>query len=312
MSRRTDALHSPAGAPQPSSSVNGAPIGRPVCVKASRRVGEPYGPTPPHDPRPPGPGPDPVPPTPTPEPDAAAAGPESAARSSLEPVDATTPTEPSDYAALSRALRRAARRHRRERARARAAIPAAELPALAAASFALSKLVVHEKVESWMRRPFVDETAPQAQGPAPALRRRRVAARARAAWAPGARSGSSRCGCTPRRPAGRSRPCSPRGPETTSCRRCSPSCARTRRPSSESPRRPAPRTRRPCAPRDMSCFGPQHPPWAVRLRPPGVPGRVKPMGSNAQTQLPRRSGVRHRRRAPTSSSRFPLGRRTCR
>src|SRR4051812_26354351 len=28
---------------------------------------------------------------------------------------------------------------------------------LAAASFALSKLVVHEKVESWIRRPFVDE-----------------------------------------------------------------------------------------------------------------------------------------------------------
>jgi hypothetical protein len=41
--------------------------------------------------------------------------------------------------------------------RGRGPIPATELPGLAAASFALSKLVVHEKVESWIRRPFVDE-----------------------------------------------------------------------------------------------------------------------------------------------------------
>jgi len=42
-------------------------------------------------------------------------------------------------------------------ARRRAPIPQAELATIAAASFALSKLVVHEKVESWVRRPFVDE-----------------------------------------------------------------------------------------------------------------------------------------------------------
>ena len=28
---------------------------------------------------------------------------------------------------------------------------------LAAATFALSKLIVHEKIESWLREPFVDE-----------------------------------------------------------------------------------------------------------------------------------------------------------
>ena len=90
-------------------------------------------------------------------------------------------------------LRRAAGRHR-GRARAGATpIPTAELPALAAASFALSKLVVHEKVESWMRRPFVDEDAAAAEGPPAPVRRRRAADCARAAPARGARSGSSRC-----------------------------------------------------------------------------------------------------------------------
>src|SRR5918994_893528 len=36
-------------------------------------------------------------------------------------------------------------------------IPAAEVPALAAATFTLSKLIVHEKVETWIRQPFVEE-----------------------------------------------------------------------------------------------------------------------------------------------------------
>ena len=49
-------------------------------------------------------------------------------------------------------------------ARGRPRSPAAELPALAAASFALSKLVVHEKVESWVRRPFVDEERRKPKG----------------------------------------------------------------------------------------------------------------------------------------------------
>ena len=35
---------------------------------------------------------------------------------------------------------------------------------LAAATFALSKLVVHEKVESWLREPFVDEERGRPKG----------------------------------------------------------------------------------------------------------------------------------------------------
>jgi hypothetical protein len=73
----------------------------------------------------------------------------------LDPVD-RTPTEPRDYAALS-AVYGALLATSAVTARGREPIPPVELPALAAASFALSKLVVHEKVESWLRRPFVDE-----------------------------------------------------------------------------------------------------------------------------------------------------------
>ena len=73
----------------------------------------------------------------------------------MEPVE-RTPTEPSDYAALS-AIYGALLAGTAVSARGRAPIPNQELPALAAASFALSKLVVHEKVESWIRQPFVDE-----------------------------------------------------------------------------------------------------------------------------------------------------------
>jgi uncharacterized protein DUF1360 len=73
----------------------------------------------------------------------------------LEPVD-RTPTEALDYAALS-ALYGGLLAGTALSGRRRAPIPATELPGLAAASFALSKLVVHEKVESWIRRPFVDE-----------------------------------------------------------------------------------------------------------------------------------------------------------
>src|SRR3954454_6237005 len=46
----------------------------------------------------------------------------------------------------------------------RAPLPTAKLPPLAAASFALSKLVVNEKVERWMRRPFVDEDSRRPKG----------------------------------------------------------------------------------------------------------------------------------------------------
>jgi hypothetical protein len=73
----------------------------------------------------------------------------------VEPID-RTPTEPADYAALS-VIYGALLAGTAVSARGRAPIPSAELPALAAASFRLSKLLVNEKVESWVRRPFVDE-----------------------------------------------------------------------------------------------------------------------------------------------------------
>ena len=73
----------------------------------------------------------------------------------MRPVS-QTPTEATDYAVLSAAygvlLGGTA-----VSARRRAPIPSAELPLMAAATFALSKLVVHEKVESWVREPFVEE-----------------------------------------------------------------------------------------------------------------------------------------------------------
>jgi Protein of unknown function (DUF1360) len=67
-----------------------------------------------------------------------------------------TPTEAIDYAVLSSvygALLGAAALSARERE----PVSHAEVPILAAATFALSKLIVHEKVESWIRQPFVDE-----------------------------------------------------------------------------------------------------------------------------------------------------------
>jgi hypothetical protein len=80
----------------------------------------------------------------------------------LDPLD-RTPTEAADYAALS-AVYGALLAGAAASARHRPQIPASELPALAAASFALSKLVVHEKVESWLRQPFVDENARRPKG----------------------------------------------------------------------------------------------------------------------------------------------------
>ena len=65
-------------------------------------------------------------------------------------------TEATDYAALTGVygglLSAVAATSRR-----REPVPEAEVPVLAAATFALSKLIVHEKVETWIRRPFVDE-----------------------------------------------------------------------------------------------------------------------------------------------------------
>jgi Protein of unknown function (DUF1360) len=74
----------------------------------------------------------------------------------MEPLE-HTPTEVVDYAALS-ALYGALLAATAASARKREPVPTVELPTLAAASFALAKLVVHEKVETWIRAPFVDHT----------------------------------------------------------------------------------------------------------------------------------------------------------
>jgi hypothetical protein len=70
-----------------------------------------------------------------------------------------TPTERSDYAMLSVTYMSllgalAASQQRKGRGEL---IPSGEILPLAAATFAMSKLVVHEKVETWMRAPFVEE-----------------------------------------------------------------------------------------------------------------------------------------------------------
>ena len=75
----------------------------------------------------------------------------------MEPVE-QTPTEAADYAALS-TVYGALLGSLVYTARDREPIPPAELAPLAAATFALSKLIVHEKVESWMRQPFLEERA---------------------------------------------------------------------------------------------------------------------------------------------------------
>jgi Protein of unknown function (DUF1360) len=75
----------------------------------------------------------------------------------LKPVD-ETPTEAADYAALS-AVYGSLLAGVAYSAREREPIRASELVPLSAATFALSKLIVHEKVETWLRRPFVDESS---------------------------------------------------------------------------------------------------------------------------------------------------------
>jgi uncharacterized protein DUF1360 len=72
-----------------------------------------------------------------------------------------TPTEPVDYAAISAgygALLGALVLAAREREDAVPLEPP-DLVTLAAATFGLSKLIAKEKVESWVREPFVEETA---------------------------------------------------------------------------------------------------------------------------------------------------------
>ena len=191
---------------------------------------------------PPGPGPDPQPPSPTPEPVAAAAGPQPAPDLSAATGSRQTPTEALDYAALIGAYGALLGRRPRSSARGREPIRAVELPALAAATFALSKLIVHEKVESWMRR-AVRRGAAAAPGrrAGGCATRSASCSRARAAPAPGPRSGSSRCACT--RPAtGRTvRRCSPPRPATTCSTPGSRGCARgANAPVGAGPPRPRP------------------------------------------------------------------------
>jgi Protein of unknown function (DUF1360) len=80
----------------------------------------------------------------------------------MDPVE-NTPTDPIDYATLNAtyggllatvALAAATRKRDAEPLR-----PVELLP-IGAATFALSKLIVNEKVVTWVRRPFVDEAAP--------------------------------------------------------------------------------------------------------------------------------------------------------
>ena len=73
----------------------------------------------------------------------------------MEPVS-ETPTEPTDYAALS-AVYGGLLAALATTARGREPIGRTELLPLSAATFALSKLIVHEKVETWLRAPFVEE-----------------------------------------------------------------------------------------------------------------------------------------------------------
>ena len=80
----------------------------------------------------------------------------------MRPVS-QTPTEATDYAVLSAAYGVLLGGTALSASR-RAPIPSAELPLMAAATFALTKLIVHEKVESWVREPFVHE-APTGRRP---------------------------------------------------------------------------------------------------------------------------------------------------
>lgn len=73
----------------------------------------------------------------------------------MKPVS-ETPTEAVDYAVLTAAYG-ALLGGVAWLSRDRPSIPRGELVPLAAATFALSKLVVHEKVETWVRKPFVVE-----------------------------------------------------------------------------------------------------------------------------------------------------------
>jgi hypothetical protein len=73
----------------------------------------------------------------------------------VKPVS-ETPTEPTDYAAISLVFGSLLTGVAAS-ARSRDPIPAADLVPLSAATFSLSRLIVHDKAESWLREPFVAE-----------------------------------------------------------------------------------------------------------------------------------------------------------
>ena len=73
----------------------------------------------------------------------------------MKPVS-ETPTEPSDYAAISFAFG-SLLAGLAATSRDREPIPRAELLTLSAATFSLSRLIVHDKAETWLREPFVVE-----------------------------------------------------------------------------------------------------------------------------------------------------------
>lgn len=77
-----------------------------------------------------------------------------------------TPTNPRDYALLSAAYASALTALAVRQSRRRSgddALPLSELAWNAAATFALAQALVHEKVETWIRRPFLDEVGEDQQ-----------------------------------------------------------------------------------------------------------------------------------------------------
>jgi len=81
-------------------------------------------------------------------------------------MQTTSPTRARavDYAALEAVFLTglagvASLARRRERATGQRAIPLAELPVMALATFTVADLLAHEKVSTWLREPFVVESA---------------------------------------------------------------------------------------------------------------------------------------------------------
>lgn len=89
----------------------------------------------------------------------------------MDPIT-ETPTQPVDYAVLNAAyggLLATVAFAARRRAAEVEPIGTAELLPLGAATFALSKAIVHEKVDTWLRQPFVEgdgtsDRRPRGQG----------------------------------------------------------------------------------------------------------------------------------------------------